>query len=59
VEQNVHLAFGTAEYCYALQVGKIIACGDIESIRNSGEVRKAYFGEDKKSASDALHTERA
>ena len=50
VEQNVHLAFGLADYCYALQVGQIIASGDVETIRKSGEVRKAYFGEDKEQA---------
>ena len=47
VEQNVHLAFSTASYCYALQVGKIMAEGDIETIRNSDVVKKAYFGGDK------------
>lgn len=50
VEQNVHLAFGLADYCYALQVGQIIASGGVETIRKSGEVRKAYFGEDKEQA---------
>lgn len=44
VEQNVHLAFGTANYCYALQVGDIVAEGDIETIKSSDVVRKAYFG---------------
>ncbi len=47
VEQNVHLAFSTASYCYALQVGQIMAEGDIESIRNSDVVKRAYFGGDK------------
>ena len=47
VEQNVHLAFSTARYCYALQVGQIMAEGDIESIRNSDVVKRAYFGGDK------------
>ena len=44
VEQNVHLAFSTASYCYALQVGELMAEGDIESIKNSDVVKKAYFG---------------
>lgn len=45
VEQNVHLAFGVADYCYALSVGEIIAQGDVETISHSGVVRKAYFGD--------------
>ncbi|NTV91376.1 MAG: ABC transporter ATP-binding protein, partial [Clostridiales bacterium] len=45
VEQNVHLAFGVADYCYALSVGEIIAEGDIETVSKSGAVRKAYFGD--------------
>ncbi len=44
VEQNVHLAFGAASYCYALQVGEIVAEGDIETIKSSDIVKKAYFG---------------
>lgn len=45
VEQNVHLAFGVASYCYALTIGEVIAEGDINTIRDSGAVKKAYFGE--------------
>ena len=44
VEQNVHLAFGVADYCYAMSVGRIVAEGPIEEIKDSGIVRKAYFG---------------
>ena len=44
VEQNVHLAFETAQYCYTLQVGEMVAEGTIEEIRNNDIVRKAYFG---------------
>ncbi len=44
VEQNVHLAFGTAQYCYTLQVGNVVAEGTTEEIRNNDVVRKAYFG---------------
>ena len=44
VEQNVHLAFGTASYCYTLQVGELVAEGSVEEIRNNDVVRKAYFG---------------
>ena len=44
VEQNVHLAFGTAEYCYTLQVGELVAEGNVEEIRQNEVVTKAYFG---------------
>ena len=44
VEQNVHLAFDTASYCYTLQVGELVAEGTIEEIRQNDIVRKAYFG---------------
>ena len=44
VEQNAHLAFGTAEYCYTLQVGELVAEGNVEEIRQNDVVKKAYFG---------------
>jgi branched-chain amino acid transport system ATP-binding protein len=44
VEQNVHLAFGTAQYCYTLQVGEVVAEGTTEEIRSNDVVKKAYFG---------------
>lgn len=44
VEQNVHLAFSVADYCYALTIGEIKAEGDTETIKNSDIVKKAYFG---------------
>lgn len=44
VEQNVHLAFGAAGYCYTLQVGELVAEGIVEDIRNNDVVKKAYFG---------------
>jgi ABC-type branched-subunit amino acid transport system ATPase component len=46
VEQNVHLAFGAADYCYTLQVGNVVAEGSVEEIRHNDVVRKAYFGND-------------
>ena len=46
VEQNVHLAFGLADYCYTLQVGEVVSEGDPETIMKSDAVRKAYFGGD-------------
>ncbi len=44
IEQNVHLAFGLADYCYTLQVGKITAHGCVDEIKQNDCVRKAYFG---------------
>ena len=44
VEQNVHLAFGVADYCYALSVGEVFAQGTVEEIRRTDAVNKAYFG---------------
>jgi len=46
VEQNVHLAFGLADYCYTLQVGRVVAEGEIASIKETDAVRRAYFGGD-------------
>lgn len=47
VEQNVHLAFGAADYCYTLQVGNVVAEGAVEDIRQNDVVKKAYFGDGK------------
>ena len=44
VEQNIHLALGVAKTGYALQVGKVVLEGDIETIKQSEIVRKAYLG---------------
>lgn len=44
VEQNVHLALGVAKTGYALQVGRVVLKGDIETLKQSEIVRKAYLG---------------
>ena len=44
VEQNVRLALGVAAEGYALKVGKVVLSGDIETIKSSDIVRKAYLG---------------
>ncbi len=44
VEQNVHLALGVAQTGYALQVGRVVFNGDIETMKSSEIVRKAYLG---------------
>jgi branched-chain amino acid transport system ATP-binding protein len=44
VEQNVHLALGIASRGYILQVGRVVLEGDIEMIKSSEIVKKAYLG---------------
>jgi branched-chain amino acid transport system ATP-binding protein len=44
VEQNVHLALDVASRGYILQVGQVVLEGDIEMIKSSEIVRKAYLG---------------
>ena len=45
VEQNVPLALGVAEKGYALQIGKVVLEGDIEKIKSSDIIKRAYLGE--------------
>ena len=44
VEQNVHLALGVANAGCALQVGKVVLQGDIETMKSSDIVKRAYLG---------------
>jgi branched-chain amino acid transport system ATP-binding protein len=44
VEQNVHLALEVASRGYALQVGRVVLEGDIEKMKSSDIVRRAYLG---------------
>jgi branched-chain amino acid transport system ATP-binding protein len=44
VEQNIPLALQAAKSAYALQVGKVILQGDIETFKGSEIVKKAYLG---------------
>jgi len=44
VEQNVHLALGVASWAYALQVGKVVLDGDIETMKSNDIVKRAYLG---------------
>lgn len=45
VEQNVPLALGVAKKGYALQIGKVVLEGDIEKIKSSDIIKRAYLGE--------------
>jgi branched-chain amino acid transport system ATP-binding protein len=44
VEQNVPLALGVASMGYALQVGRVVLEGDIDKIKSSAIVKRAYLG---------------
>jgi branched-chain amino acid transport system ATP-binding protein len=44
VEQNVPLALGIATMGYALQTGRVVLEGDIEKLRSSETVKRAYLG---------------
>lgn len=44
VEQNVHLALGVASRGYALQVGRVVLEADIEKMKSSDIVKRAYLG---------------
>ena len=44
VEQNVHLALGVAHAACAFQVGRVVLQGDIDAVRSSDIVRRAYLG---------------
>jgi len=44
VEQNVHLALGVASSGYALQVGRVVLEGDIETVKSSEIVKRANLG---------------
>ena len=44
VEQNIHLAFGSASIFYALQVGRVVIKGNVDIIKSSEIVKKAYLG---------------
>ncbi len=43
VEQNVHQTLALAHYGYVLMQGKVVASGTTEALRNSDEVKQAYF----------------
>jgi branched-chain amino acid transport system ATP-binding protein len=44
VEQNVQLALGVATRGYALQVGKVVLEGNIDKIKSSDIISRAYLG---------------
>ena len=45
VEQNVFMAIKVAQRGYVLEVGKVILEGDIEQVKDSEVVKRAYLGE--------------
>ena len=44
VEQNTRLALRTADYAYVLRLGHMVADAKTDSLLDSDELRKAYFG---------------
>lgn len=44
VEQNISLALGATDYCYALQVGKVVTEGEISKFKSSEAIKQAYLG---------------
>jgi branched-chain amino acid transport system ATP-binding protein len=44
VEQNARLALGVASLIYVLQLGELVVEGDVDSIKNTDIVKKAYLG---------------
>ncbi len=45
-DQDVQMAFDTAERIYVLENGKIVIQGDKESLMKNAHVKKVYLGED-------------
>lgn len=43
VEQNVHQTLAVAHYGYVLMQGRVVASGSTDALRNSEEVKQAYF----------------
>lgn len=44
VEQNVNLALGLASRGFVLQVGRVVLEGDMDTLRSSDMVKRAYLG---------------
>jgi branched-chain amino acid transport system ATP-binding protein len=46
VEQNVKQTLAISHHGYVLSQGRVVAAGDADALRQSAEVRAAYFGKD-------------
>jgi branched-chain amino acid transport system ATP-binding protein len=46
VEQNAHMALGTASRGYVIQTGEIVLADNSDGLRQNEMVRKAYLGEE-------------
>ena len=44
IEQNAHMAFKFAHRGYVLSTGEIVAQGDVKSLMENPDVKKAYLG---------------
>ena len=47
VEHDMDAVFALADRISVLFYGKVICCGDVETIRRSPEVREAYLGDEE------------
>ncbi|MGB3740561.1 MAG: ABC transporter ATP-binding protein [Castellaniella sp.] len=50
VEHDMDAVFSLADRISVLCYGKVICCGDVDTIRNSAEVREAYLGDEEVAA---------
>ena len=44
VEQNAGLVSKVAQHCYVIEVGRIVAQGDINEMMSDDSVRRAFLG---------------
>jgi branched-chain amino acid transport system ATP-binding protein len=45
VEQNAHMALQTADFGYVLEVGRIVAADDCESLMQRADIKEFYLGQ--------------
>ncbi len=45
VEQNAHLALQTADFGYVLEVGRVVASGDCETLLRRADIQEFYLGQ--------------
>lgn len=44
VEQNVRRSLEEADRAYIMEAGRVVLSGDVQALREEGEIKKAYFG---------------
>jgi len=53
VEQNAHLALRTADYGYVLEVGRIVAADDCQTLMQRADIQEFYLGQKEAGARGA------